>query len=142
MNNRRVNQVNILPPRRCQHPESAAHRLPSAECSPSNAKPLSTVIYKSNFITSVSSKKTPFSICYIPCTTEDHSSLPSRPIRHPLQTAIMASAGDVRDMLDLPAEGQPRPHKKQKVVEKRPGRFCAILNPHQMTDNRQRGYHP
>ena len=33
----------------------------------------------------------------------------------------MASAGDVRDMLDLPAEGQPRPHKKQKVVEKRPG---------------------
>ncbi|CAG7952272.1 unnamed protein product [Penicillium olsonii] len=32
----------------------------------------------------------------------------------------MASAGDVRDMLDLPAEGQPRPHKKQKVVEKRP----------------------
>jgi DNA methyltransferase 1-associated protein 1 len=33
--------------------------------------------------------------------------------------AIMAAA-DVRDMLDLPAEGQPRPQKKQKVVEKRP----------------------
>ncbi|KAL4781213.1 DNA methyltransferase 1-associated protein DMAP1 [Aspergillus varians] len=30
------------------------------------------------------------------------------------------AAADVRDMLDLPAEGQPRPHKKQKVVEKRP----------------------
>ncbi|KAJ5907752.1 hypothetical protein N7495_000434 [Penicillium taxi] len=30
------------------------------------------------------------------------------------------SSADVRDMLDLPAEGQPRPHKKQKVVEKRP----------------------
>ncbi|KAJ5408700.1 hypothetical protein N7509_002583 [Penicillium cosmopolitanum] len=32
----------------------------------------------------------------------------------------MAAAADVRDMLDLPAESQPRPHKKQKVVEKRP----------------------
>lgn len=31
------------------------------------------------------------------------------------------AAADVRDMLDLPAEGQPRPAKKQKVVEKRPG---------------------
>ncbi|KAH8697181.1 DNA methyltransferase 1-associated protein DMAP1 [Talaromyces proteolyticus] len=30
------------------------------------------------------------------------------------------AAADVRDMLDLPANGQPRPHKKQKVVEKRP----------------------
>ncbi|KAE8148569.1 hypothetical protein BDV25DRAFT_131123 [Aspergillus avenaceus] len=30
------------------------------------------------------------------------------------------AAADVRDMLDLPAEGQPRPAKKQKVVEKRP----------------------
>ncbi|KAL4878526.1 hypothetical protein BJY04DRAFT_195565 [Aspergillus karnatakaensis] len=30
------------------------------------------------------------------------------------------AAADVRDMLDLPAEGQPRPHKKQKLVEKRP----------------------
>ncbi|CAL5873809.1 uncharacterized protein PFLUO_LOCUS8092 [Penicillium psychrofluorescens] len=30
------------------------------------------------------------------------------------------AAADVREMLDLPAEGQPRPHKKQKVVEKRP----------------------
>ncbi|KAJ5725723.1 uncharacterized protein N7483_007080 [Penicillium malachiteum] len=30
------------------------------------------------------------------------------------------AAADVRDMLDLPAEGQPRPHKKHKVVEKRP----------------------
>lgn len=39
-----------------------------------------------------------------------------------LPTFTMAAA-DVRDMLDLPAEGQPRPHKKQKVVEKekRPG---------------------
>lgn len=35
----------------------------------------------------------------------------------------MAAAADVRDMLDLPAEGQPRPHKKQKVVEKRPGMY-------------------
>jgi DNA methyltransferase 1-associated protein 1 len=32
----------------------------------------------------------------------------------------MAAAADVRDMLDLPAEGQPRPAKKAKVVEKRP----------------------
>lgn len=31
------------------------------------------------------------------------------------------AAADVRDMLDLPAEGQPRPHKKQKVAERRPG---------------------
>lgn len=33
------------------------------------------------------------------------------------------AAADVRDMLDLPAEGQqqPRPQKKQKAVEKRPG---------------------
>lgn len=38
----------------------------------------------------------------------------------------MAAAADVRDMLDLPAEGQPRPHKKQKVVEKRPGWYSAI----------------
>ncbi|PGH27516.1 hypothetical protein AJ80_00757 [Polytolypa hystricis UAMH7299] len=30
------------------------------------------------------------------------------------------AAADVRDMLDLPAESQPRPAKKQKVVEKRP----------------------
>ncbi|RMJ27825.1 hypothetical protein PHISP_01319 [Aspergillus sp. HF37] len=30
------------------------------------------------------------------------------------------AAADVRDMLDLPAEGQPRPQKKQKVSEKRP----------------------
>ncbi|EEQ87819.2 DNA methyltransferase 1-associated protein 1 [Blastomyces dermatitidis ER-3] len=31
------------------------------------------------------------------------------------------AAADIRDMLDLPADGgQPRPHKKQKVVEKRP----------------------
>lgn len=38
------------------------------------------------------------------------------------------AAADVRDMLDLPAEGQPRPHKKQKVVEKRPGRFESMKN--------------
>ena len=33
------------------------------------------------------------------------------------------AAADVRDMLDLPAEGQqqPRSNKKQKAVEKRPG---------------------
>lgn len=34
------------------------------------------------------------------------------------------AAADVRDMLDLPADGHhPRPHKKQKVVEKRPGEY-------------------
>lgn len=33
------------------------------------------------------------------------------------------AAADVRDMLDLPADGQPRPAKKQKVVEKRPGKI-------------------
>lgn len=33
------------------------------------------------------------------------------------------AAADVRDMLDLPADGQPRPTKKQKVAEKRPGQF-------------------
>lgn len=37
------------------------------------------------------------------------------------------AAADIRDMLDLPAEGQgqqqPRPHKKQKLVEKRPGQY-------------------
>lgn len=38
------------------------------------------------------------------------------------------AAADVRDMLDLPADGgPPRPHKKQKVVEKRPGKW--ILSP-------------
>ena len=37
------------------------------------------------------------------------------------------AAADVRDMLDLPAEGQPRPHKKQKVVEKRPGWYSPQL---------------
>lgn len=36
------------------------------------------------------------------------------------------AAADVRDMLDLPAEGQPRPHKKQKVVEKRPGGLLSV----------------
>lgn len=36
------------------------------------------------------------------------------------------AAADVRDMLDLPAEGQPRPHKKQKVVEKRPGELLSV----------------
>jgi DNA methyltransferase 1-associated protein 1 len=38
----------------------------------------------------------------------------------------MAAAADVRDMLDLPAESQPRPHKKQKVVEKRPGMYPKV----------------
>jgi DNA methyltransferase 1-associated protein 1 len=33
------------------------------------------------------------------------------------------AAADVRDMLDLPADGHPRPHKKQKIVEKRPGKL-------------------
>ena len=37
------------------------------------------------------------------------------------------SSADVRDMLDLPNEGHPRPVKKQKIVEKRPG-----LNDHIM----------
>ena len=32
------------------------------------------------------------------------------------------SSADVRDMLDLPADGHPRPAKKQKTVEKRPGK--------------------
>lgn len=36
------------------------------------------------------------------------------------------AAADVRDMLDLPADGQPRPTKKQKVVEKRPGEFVPL----------------
>lgn len=41
------------------------------------------------------------------------------------------AAADVRDMLDLPAEGQqPRPHKKQKVVEKRPGSFASSHRPY------------
>lgn len=31
------------------------------------------------------------------------------------------SNADVRDMLDLPSDGHPRPVKKQKVAEKRPG---------------------
>lgn len=31
------------------------------------------------------------------------------------------SSADVRDMLDLPYSGQPRPAKKHKTVEKRPG---------------------
>ncbi|KAI9891936.1 MAG: DNA methyltransferase 1-associated protein 1 [Vezdaea aestivalis] len=39
----------------------------------------------------------------------------------------MASA-DVRDVFDLPAgEVQPRPAKKQKVVEKRPGKYSALV---------------
>ena len=42
-------------------------------------------------------------------------------IREIYLTGPAMAAADVRDMLDLPAEGQPRPHKKQKVVEKRPG---------------------
>lgn len=36
------------------------------------------------------------------------------------------AAADVRDMLDLPADGQPRPHKKQKVIEKRPGKLTRV----------------
>lgn len=32
------------------------------------------------------------------------------------------SSADVRDMLDLPSSGHPRPAKKHKTVEKRPGR--------------------
>ena len=43
--------------------------------------------------------------------------------------ALAMAAADVRDMLDLPAEGQPRPHKKQKVVEKRPGALLPIQSP-------------
>lgn len=30
------------------------------------------------------------------------------------------TTADVRDMLDLPTDGHPRPAKKQKTVEKRP----------------------
>lgn len=37
------------------------------------------------------------------------------------------AAADVRDMLDLPADGQPRPTKKQKVAEKRPGESLTLL---------------
>ncbi|KAB8239790.1 hypothetical protein BDV23DRAFT_134104 [Aspergillus alliaceus] len=57
------------------------------------------------------------------------------------------AAADVRDMLDLPAEGQPRPHKKQKVVEKRPEgitrELYALLGerapPIAITENRYKG---
>lgn len=54
----------------------------------------------------------------------------------------MAAAADVRDMLDLPAEGQPRPHKKQKVVEKRPGEWDYAVMSEISADSRCRGYHP
>lgn len=37
------------------------------------------------------------------------------------------AAADVRDMLDLPADGQTRPLKKQKIVEKRPGKTFSSL---------------
>ncbi len=55
------------------------------------------------------------------------------------------AAADVRDMLDLPAEGQPRPHKKQKVVEKRPGVSFTIaknFNSRLIQGSLYRGYHP
>lgn len=44
-------------------------------------------------------------------------------LKDSLWVASTMAAADVRDMLDLPAEGQqqPRPNKKQKAVEKRPG---------------------
>lgn len=54
----------------------------------------------------------------------------------------MAAAADVRDMLDLPAEGQPRPHKKQKVVEKRPGSWTVKIWASNTADIPRRGYHP
>lgn len=37
-------------------------------------------------------------------------------------------------MLDLPAEGQPRPHKKQKIVEKRPGPFSFLCGEYARMD--------
>lgn len=57
------------------------------------------------------------------------------------------AAADVRDMLDLPAEGQPRPHKKQKVAERRPEgvprELYALLGerapPIAITENRYKG---
>ena len=55
------------------------------------------------------------------------------------------AAADVRDMLDLPAEGQPRPHKKQKVVEKRPGKLTLgplVLVRTYLTHLLTRGYYP
>lgn len=39
------------------------------------------------------------------------------------------AAADIRDMLDLPQDSQPRPAKKQKVAEpRRPGRPSAVLS--------------
>ncbi|OXV11082.1 hypothetical protein Egran_01157 [Elaphomyces granulatus] len=57
------------------------------------------------------------------------------------------AVADVRDMLDLPADGHPRPHKKQKVVEKRPEgitrELYALLGerapPIAITENRYKG---
>ena len=42
------------------------------------------------------------------------------------------SSADVRDMLDLPSHGHPRPAKKHKTVEKRPGQgnFNCIQRAH------------
>lgn len=49
------------------------------------------------------------------------------------------AAADVRDMLDLPQEGQqqPRPHKKQKAVEKRPG-TCGVAFVQERTRSKRR----
>lgn len=45
---------------------------------------------------------------------------------------LTMTSADVRDMLDLPTgDGHPRPAKKQKVVEKRPGSaMSGVINEH------------
>lgn len=40
--------------------------------------------------------------------------------------SLNMTTADVRDMLDLPTDGQPRPAKKQKTVEKRPGQNTLL----------------
>ena len=53
------------------------------------------------------------------------------------------TSADVRDMLDLPSDGRPRPVKKQKTVEKRPGDnfVTRFLNPNAMLMSDQRALH-
>lgn len=50
------------------------------------------------------------------------------------------TTADVRDMLDLPSDGQPRPVKKQKTVEKRPGKNNLLSHPFYVLIV-ARGYH-
>jgi hypothetical protein len=83
---------------------------------------------------------------FIRTPTRDHRisvRLSSFPFRARLDAM---AAADVREMLNLPAEGHPRPHKKQKVVEKRPGEFryslvLLVLFESNLAVSR-RGYHP